>query len=78
MTIDTKTEVHSNGLRYASKKPGSPFGPMGAGGYGALSCFFCGTHRHLSERKMQKILGRHQPVCEPVCQKNPAARKKPR
>ena len=72
---DEKTEVSDNGLRYRSKKAGSPFGET-SGLHSALSCFFCGTHRMPSLRVMQKVLGKHQPVCEPPCERNPKSRRK--
>jgi hypothetical protein len=75
MAQDKKTKIDDAGLRYKSKQPGSPFPPATSGNYSSMSCFFCGTHRSPAQRKMQSVLGRSQPVCEPVCSKNPKAKK---
>ncbi|HXD08218.1 MAG TPA: hypothetical protein VN680_19495 [Burkholderiaceae bacterium] len=75
---DTKTQIQEDGLRYRSKAPGSPFSPRpGAfsGAVNTMSCFFCGSHRAPAQRTMQKILGRSQPVCDPMCDKNPRYKK---
>jgi hypothetical protein len=70
-----ETVVRSDGLRYQSKPAGSMFINVLSGGGGTMSCFFCGTHRPPSMRVMQKILGRNEPVCNPLCAKNPKSRK---
>lgn len=67
----TKTAIHDDGLRYKSKVNGSPFGGAGSSTYSTKSCFFCGEHRGVGQRTTQKILGRHEPVCMPLCEKNP-------
>jgi|SRR6188472_512303 hypothetical protein len=75
---DTTTRIQQDGLRYTSKAPGSPFSPRPGAFSGAtntMSCFFCGAHQPPNRRTMQKVLGRSQPVCEPLCEKNPRAKK---
>jgi hypothetical protein len=75
---DTTTRIQQDGLRYTSKAPGSPFSPRPGAFSGAtntMSCFFCGAHQPPNRRTMQKVLGRSQPVCEPLCEKNPRSKK---
>lgn len=75
---DTTTRIQEDGLRYTSKAPGSPFSPRPGAFSGAtntMSCFFCGAHQPPNRRTMQKVLGRSQPVCEPLCEKNPRSKK---
>lgn len=67
------TQLRDDGLRYQSKAPGSPFENGFSGSMGTMSCFFCGTHRSPGLRTTQKVLGRSQTVCNPVCAKNPRA-----
>lgn len=72
MPREVSTKVADGGLRYASKKSGSPFG-------GQLnntrSCIFCGTHRGPSQRKGIRFGARNEVACEPVCARNPESRK---
>lgn len=75
---DTTTRIQDDGLRYQNKPSGSPFSARPGAFSGAantMSCFFCGTHQPPQRRTMQKVLGRSQPVCEPVCEKNPRYKK---
>jgi hypothetical protein len=74
MPGDTATRVSDDGLRYHSKVTGSPFENRPAA-FGMLSCFFCGAHRGPSLRKIQKVLGHNQAVCEPACASNPVVRR---
>jgi hypothetical protein len=60
---DVSTKVSSDGLRYASKTPGSPF--LGSGH--TRSCFKCGKHRSAAELQSKRILGRVEMVCKPSC-----------
>ena len=64
---DTKTTIDSDGLRYRSKTPGSPFTAAGAFGAATMSCFLCGKHRPRSHLKSRRLLGKAQFVCAPSC-----------
>ena len=64
---DTKTSIDSDGLRYRSKTPGSPFTAAGAFGAATMSCFLCGKHRPRSLLKSRRLLGKAQFVCAPSC-----------
>ena len=64
---DTKTSIDSDGLRYRSKTPGSPFTAAGAFGAATMSCFLCGKHRTRSMMKTRNVLGKAQAVCAPDC-----------
>ncbi|MBI5258643.1 MAG: hypothetical protein HY855_19215 [Burkholderiales bacterium] len=64
---DTKTSIDSDGLRYRSKTPGSPFTAAGAFGAATMSCFLCGKHRPRSALKSRRLLGKAQFVCSPNC-----------
>ena len=65
------TRIADNGLRYESKKAGTPFTPTSFNAEASMSCFFCGKHCLPAERKRQKVLMRHETVCDPTCEKNP-------
>ncbi|MDP4301053.1 hypothetical protein [Leptothrix discophora] len=68
MSKDTvKTAIDSDGLRYLSKTPGSPFGSAGTHSAATMSCFLCGKHRARSQLKTRKLLGKSQLVCAPTC-----------
>lgn len=69
------TQLNEDGLRYRSKAPGSPFENGFSGMGGTMSCFFCGMHRTPGLRSTQKVLGRSQVVCQPMCDKNPRWRR---
>jgi hypothetical protein len=62
-----KTKIDSDGLRYRSKAPGSPFASPSAFGMSTMSCFLCGKHRQRSALKTRKLLGKAQMVCAPSC-----------
>lgn len=68
------TTVDQSGLRYVSKRPGSPFVDACGVGPSTRSCFFCGKHNGPSTRSMQKVMGRSEPVCAPLCPTNPRYR----
>lgn len=74
--IDTQTRIRDDGLRYVNKPSGTMFSPIKSMGIGTMSCFFCGQHRGPSQRTMQKIFGKSQAVCDPLCSKNPKSKKK--
>jgi hypothetical protein len=57
------TRVSTDGLRYGSKAPGSPF----LGGGNTRSCFKCGKHRQQAQLVSKRILGRSEMVCSPSC-----------
>lgn len=61
------TTIDSAGLRYRSKKPGSPFVSAGDFSAATMSCFLCGKHRPRSSMKTRKLLGKTQFVCAPNC-----------
>jgi hypothetical protein len=60
-----ETTIDSDGLRYRSKKPGSPFVSAGDFSAATMSCFLCGKHRVRSSMKSRKLLGKTQFVCAP-------------
>jgi hypothetical protein len=64
------TRIQSNGLRYKSKQPGSPFAP-GSAGPATMSCFLCGKHRARSALQSRKLFGKTQYVCSPSCNAKP-------
>lgn len=63
MNKPVQTRLAENGLRYAAKEPGSPFG----GSTNTMSCFRCGRHRPTAQLQSQRLLGRVQRVCNPSC-----------
>ena len=70
---EPKTSIDRGGLRYHSKKPGSPFASSATMfGAATMSCFLCGKHRARSALKSRKLLGKTQFVCAPNCQDAPA------
>jgi hypothetical protein len=64
---ETRTEVASDGLRYASKTPGSPFASLNGFSSSTMSCFLCGQHRPRSLMKPRRLIGRTHLVCDPGC-----------
>lgn len=62
-----KTTVSSEGLRYHSKVPGSPFVATGHFGAATMSCFLCGKHRPRTQLKSRKLMGKTHFVCAPSC-----------
>lgn len=69
------TLMDDSGLRYVSKRSGSPFVDACGVGPSTRSCFFCGKHNGPSNRTMQKVMGRPEPVCSPLCGSNPKYRR---
>ena len=64
---EVKTTIDSEGLRYRSKAPGSPFVAAGNFSAATMSCFLCGKHRPRASLKSRKLLGKTQFVCAPSC-----------
>lgn len=64
---EIKTAMDSEGLRYLSKAPGSPFTVAGNFGAATMSCFLCGKHRPRTALKTRKLVGKTQFVCAPNC-----------
>ena len=52
---DAKTEISQNGLRYKSKKAGSPYEGMRTGD--TMSCMKCGVHKPRSLDSFKQLLG---------------------
>ena len=66
-TIDDNT-TSQDGLRYSSKRAGSPFIDKMAPPLGPLfSCIRCGKHRPAQRLKMIKLAGRNQRACIEDC-----------
>jgi hypothetical protein len=63
MAKDISTKLSRDGLRYATKPPGSPF--LGTGN--TRSCFKCGKHRQQGQLQSKRVLGRSEMVCAPAC-----------
>jgi len=57
------TRMSTDGLRYTSRTPGSPFGTA----LNTRSCFKCGKHRAPQGLQSKRILGRNEMVCKPDC-----------
>lgn len=64
---DKTTQIVSDGLRYRSKQPGSPFSGAGSFSQGTMSCFYCGKHRLRSMMETRKFIGKSQVICSPSC-----------
>lgn len=64
---DVRTQVAADGLRYASKAPGSPFASLNSFAPTTMSCFLCGRHQPRAQMKSRKLLGKAHLVCEPGC-----------
>ncbi len=52
---DVKTEISNDGLRYKTKKTGSPFEGMRTGD--TMSCMKCGLHKPRSFGSFKQLLG---------------------
>ncbi|MBI5335950.1 MAG: hypothetical protein HZB72_15400 [Burkholderiales bacterium] len=64
MSKETETTIRADGLRYQSKKTGSPFSGTGS----TRSCFKCGRHRTADQLQTKKVLGRTEMICKPSCE----------
>ena len=56
MATDDTTKITQDGLRYKSKKGGSPFGTTGLAG-STMSCIKCGLHKPRASGTFRKLLG---------------------
>jgi hypothetical protein len=59
----TITKQSPDGLRFAQKVSGSPYGSMG----NSRSCFLCGKHRPPGQLMSKRVLGRVERFCAPSC-----------
>ena len=62
MATDDTTKITQDGLRYKSKKGGSPFGTTGLAG-STMSCIKCGLHKPRASGTFRKLLGTSMFVC---------------
>ena len=62
MTRQEKTEISNDGLRYKSKKGGSPFEGLGRTG-DTMSCIKCGRHKPRSDGSFKRMLGSTMFIC---------------
>lgn len=62
MSRPEKTEISTDGLRYKSKKGGSPFEGLGRTG-DTMSCIKCGIHKPRNNGSFKRILGSSMFVC---------------
>jgi hypothetical protein len=62
MSRPEKTEISNDGLRYKSKKGGSPFEGLGRTG-DTMSCIKCGIHKPRNNGSFKRILGSSMFVC---------------
>ncbi len=62
MSRPEKTEISNDGLRYKSKKGGSPFEGLGRTG-DTMSCIKCGVHKPRNNGSFKRILGSSMFVC---------------
>jgi len=69
---DVATKIVQDGLRYASKPTGSPFGPIGDN---ARSCTYCGEHRQAGQRRTVRLGSRNEVACDPPCPASPIKRR---
>ena len=56
------TQISGDGLRYSSKKNGSPFEGTGRTGE-MMSCIKCGVHKPRNNGSFKRILGSSMFVC---------------
>ena len=70
-----KTEISSDGLRYKSKKGGSPFEGLGRTG-DTMSCIKCGVHKPRNNGSFKRILGSSMFVCYDCSPRKEEAAKK--
>ncbi len=73
MSKDITTRIAPDGLRYTSKRTGSPFGSSCSPS--TRSCFYCGVHRAADQRKTFRFGNRQEVICDPPCESNPARKK---
>lgn len=76
MAKEEKTEITASGLRYKSKKNGSPFEGIRMGD--TMSCLKCGKHKPRGLGTFKRILGMSSFVCgECSSEKSISDEKKP-
>jgi len=61
MSKDESTKIASDGLRYKSKEPGSPFG--GSSSMDTMSCYKCGQHKPRAQGSFKKLAGQSMFCC---------------
>ena len=61
MSKEETTKITANGLRYKSKKGGSPFG--GSSAVGSMSCYKCGIHKPRALGTFKRLLNQSMFVC---------------
>lgn len=62
MARDDTTQIRNDGLRYKSKKGGSPFG-TGGRSIDTMSCIKCGRHKPRSDGSFKRMLGSTMFIC---------------
>ena len=58
---NTNSAITKDGLRYKSKKAGSPF--EASASVGVMSCYKCGLHKSRALGSFKKLLGQSMFVC---------------
>jgi hypothetical protein len=61
MSREEVTKIATDGLRYKSKKSGTPFG--GSSAMGTMSCYKCGLHKPRSLGAFKRLLNQSMFVC---------------
>ena len=61
MSREEVTKIATDGLRYKSKKGGTPFG--GSSAMGTMSCYKCGLHKPRSLGTFKRLLNQSMFVC---------------
>ena len=61
MSKEETTKISANGLRYKSKKGGSPFGVSSV--VGSLSCYKCGIHKPRAQGTFKRLLNQSMFFC---------------
>ena len=61
MSREEVTKIATDGLRYKSKKSGTPFG--GSSAMGTMSCYKCGLHKPRLLGTFKRLLNQSMFVC---------------
>lgn len=61
MAREEVTKIANDGLRYKSKRGGSPFGESGS--IQTMSCIKCGLHKSRALGTFKRLLGQSMFVC---------------
>lgn len=61
MAREEVTKITDDGLRYKSKRGGSPFGESGS--IQTMSCFKCGQHKSRALGTFKRLLGQSMFIC---------------